>query len=94
MVQVLYEGMGRAMDVGNEVELVLKEVGQHHFQWIWRVIWMAVGSKATYHSPRFPLVPIPNTPPHQMALVEVITTIMVHKVAQLVLATRYNQNHI
>ena len=93
MVQVLYKGVGRATDVGNEVELVLKEVGQHHFQWIWRVIQMVVGLKATYHSPRFPLVPIPNTPPHQTALAEVTTTIMVYKVAQLVLATRYDQNH-
>ena len=94
-MQVLYKGMGRAVDVnmGNKVELVLKEVGRHHFQWIWRVIWMVVGLKATCHSPRFPLVPIPNTPPHQMALVEVTMTIMVHKVAQLVLATRCNQNH-
>ena len=35
MVQVLYEGVGRAMDMGNEVELALKKVGWHHFQWIW-----------------------------------------------------------
>ena len=63
MVQVLYEGVGRAIDVGNKVELVLKEVGQHHFQWIWRVIQMVVGLKATYHSPRFPLVPIPTLHP-------------------------------
>ena len=54
---------------------------------------MVVGSKATYHSPRFPLVPIPNTPPHQTALAEVTMVIMVHKVTQLVLATRYDQNH-
>ena len=32
MVQVLYKGVGRAVDVGDEVELVLKEVGQHYFQ--------------------------------------------------------------
>ena len=93
MVQVLYKGVGRAVEVGNEVELVLKEVGWHHFQWIWRVVRMVVGSKATYHSPRFPLVPILNTPPHQTALVEVTMAIMVHKVTQLVLATRYDQNH-
>ena len=93
VVQVLYKGMGRAVDVGDEVELVLKEVGQHHFQWIWRVIQMVVGSKATYHSPRFPLVPIQNTPPYQTALAEVTMAIMVHKVTQLVLATRYDQNH-
>ena len=93
VVQVLYKGVGMDIDVGDEVELVLKEVGQHHFQWIWRVIWMVVGLKATYHIPRFPLVPIPNTPPHQMALAEVTMAIMVHKMTQLVLATRYNQNH-
>ena len=63
VAQVPYEDVGRAMDVDDEVELVLKEVGQHHFQWIWRVIQMAVGLKATYRSPKFPLVPIPNTHP-------------------------------
>ena len=93
VVQVLYKGMGRAVDMGDEVELVLKEVGQHHFQWIWRVIQMVVGSKATYHSPRFLLVPILNTPPHQTSLAEVTMVIMVHKMTQLVLATRYDQNH-
>ena len=80
VVQVLYKGVGRAVEVGNEVELVLKEVGWHHFQWIWRVIRMVVGSKGTYHSHRFPLVPILNTPPHQTALVEVTMMIMAHKV--------------
>ena len=38
VVQVLYKGVGMDVDVGDEVELVLKEVGQHHLQWIWRVI--------------------------------------------------------